>query len=321
MTLKDALNILGLKENCTEEDLKKAYRTLAKVYHPDNYQDETKRVEASKKMKILNEANAIVKANIQQKDNIKLGNNNNPDLKSLKNKYEIEVLKELKYIVKLSEKELNIVVISYYEKFRKLIYNDFNQKLKYINNIETLKQEYGNYRRKYINLLYLYNDYIASKLGFNMVDLANYTSIPMNKEITLEFYRDRVLEIVNYNLNIELDKYKNIEDYDVLEYLLNAIRETHARTCLWGQKSLGNAKKELNEHINMTITKYCERKKLLNELIISEVDKDIIDNLQKNILSEKEFYAIYNKINKPSKAKTLAKRIIKYFKQKAQLQK
>lgn len=313
MTLKEALNILGLKEDCTEEELKTAYRRLMKDNHPDKCGNNKDKEEITKK---INEARDIVKKHLKPKDNIKLGNNNNPDLKSLKNRYEIEVLKELKYIIKLSEKELNIVVISYYEKFRKLIYNDFNQKLKYINNIETLKQEYGNYRRKYINLLYLYNDYIASKLGFNMEDLANYTSIPMNKEITLEYYRNRVLYIIDLNLNIELESYKNIEDYNVLEYLLNAIKETHALSCLLGLKRLSTTKQEFNEHIKITINNYYKRKKLLNELIISEVDKNIIDNLQKNILSEKEFYAIYNKIDKPSKAKTLGKRILKYFKQK-----
>lgn len=313
MTLKEALNILGLKEDCTEEELKTAYRRLMKDNHPDKCGNNKVKEEITKKM---NEARDIVKKHLKPKDNIKLGNNNNPDLKSLKNRYEIEVLKELKYIVKLSEKELNIVVISYYEKFRKLIYNDFNQKLKYINNIETLKQEYGNYRRKYINLLCLYNDYIASKLGFNMEDLANYTSIPMNKEITLEYYRNRVLYIIDLNLNIELESYKNIEDYNVLEYLLNAIKETHALSCLLGLKRLSTTKKEFNEHIKITINKYYQRKKILNELIEFNYDKDIIDRLQSNMLNEKSFYDIYNNVEKPTIKDKLRKKLTKVLKRK-----
>ena len=311
MTLKEALDILGLKENCTEEELKIAYRRLMKDNHPDKCGNNKVKEKFTKK---INDARDIVMTHIKPKNNINLSNDN-PNLNTLKTKYEKEILLELKYILKIL-KNPDIINLLYTDRFRELTYNDFNMKLRNINDVEHLKQEYNNYREKYIKLLYLYNGFLASRLGVNEVDLANHSGIPFYKNITLEFYRDRVLEIVNYNLNIELDKYKNIEDYDVLEYLLNAIRETHARTCLWGQKSLGNAKKELNEHINMTITKYCGRKKLLNELIISEVDKDIIDNLQKNILSEKEFYAIYNKINKPSKAKTLGKRILKYFKQK-----
>jgi curved DNA-binding protein CbpA len=37
MTRKEALAILGLKESHTKEDLKKRYRLLAKLYHPDKF--------------------------------------------------------------------------------------------------------------------------------------------------------------------------------------------------------------------------------------------------------------------------------------------
>ena len=35
----EALKIFNLSENFTENELKKAYRTLAKKYHPDNFSE------------------------------------------------------------------------------------------------------------------------------------------------------------------------------------------------------------------------------------------------------------------------------------------
>ncbi len=40
MTEKDFYDILGVTKKCTDEDVKKAYRTLAKKYHPDKNKEE-----------------------------------------------------------------------------------------------------------------------------------------------------------------------------------------------------------------------------------------------------------------------------------------
>ena len=146
------------------------------------------------------------------------------------------------------------------------------------------------------------------------MDLANHTGIPFLKDITLEYYRDRVLYIINYNLNIELEKYENIEDYSTLEYLLNTIKETHALSGLLGLKRLSTTKKEFNEHINITINKYYQRKKILNELIEFNYDKDIIDRLQSNILNEKSFYDIYNNVKKPTIIDKIGKKLARALK-------
>ncbi|MBQ8000170.1 MAG: DnaJ domain-containing protein [Ruminococcus sp.] len=53
---KNPYAVLGVPENATDEQIKSAYRELAKKYHPDNYQDSPLRDLATEKMKEINEA-------------------------------------------------------------------------------------------------------------------------------------------------------------------------------------------------------------------------------------------------------------------------
>lgn len=58
---KDPYEILGVSRNASEEEIKKAYRELAKKYHPDNYTDPNMASLAEEKMKEINEAYEAVK--------------------------------------------------------------------------------------------------------------------------------------------------------------------------------------------------------------------------------------------------------------------
>ena len=54
--MKDPYSVLGIDKNATEEQIKDAYRELARKYHPDNYTDNPLSDLASEKMKEINEA-------------------------------------------------------------------------------------------------------------------------------------------------------------------------------------------------------------------------------------------------------------------------
>ena len=60
---KDPYEVLGISPSATDDEVKAAYRALAKKYHPDNYADNPLSDLAQEKMQEINEAyDAIVRA-------------------------------------------------------------------------------------------------------------------------------------------------------------------------------------------------------------------------------------------------------------------
>ncbi len=62
----DPYKILGVSYNATEEEVKAAYRELAKKYHPDNYADSPLADLANEKMQEINEAYDTIIANLRK---------------------------------------------------------------------------------------------------------------------------------------------------------------------------------------------------------------------------------------------------------------
>ncbi|MBQ1351993.1 MAG: DnaJ domain-containing protein [Oscillospiraceae bacterium] len=54
--MNDPYGILGISSNASDEEVKRAYRELARKYHPDNYQNNPLADLAEEKMKEINEA-------------------------------------------------------------------------------------------------------------------------------------------------------------------------------------------------------------------------------------------------------------------------
>src|SRR5512134_4057273 len=58
-TPRDFYQVLGLSRTASADDIKKAYRRLARQYHPDLHSS-SKKTEMEKKFKELNEANEVL---------------------------------------------------------------------------------------------------------------------------------------------------------------------------------------------------------------------------------------------------------------------
>ncbi len=61
--MNDPYSVLGVSQNASDEEIKKAYRELARKYHPDNYHDNPLADLAQEKMKQINEAYDMITKN------------------------------------------------------------------------------------------------------------------------------------------------------------------------------------------------------------------------------------------------------------------
>ena len=98
--MKDPYQILGIDKNATDEQVKDAYRELARKYHPDNYTDNPLSDLASEKMKEINEAYDEIMSRRKNKhkkssNNYQSGASDFPEVRSLINQGRLEQAQEV----------------------------------------------------------------------------------------------------------------------------------------------------------------------------------------------------------------------------------
>ncbi|MBR6501810.1 MAG: J domain-containing protein [Clostridia bacterium] len=104
--MRDPYEVLGVSKNATDDQIKDAYRELARKYHPDNYIDNPLSDLASEKMKEINEAyDAIVNERRNGSSKKSSGNYNNqynqyggtnfPEVRNLINQGRLEQAQEI----------------------------------------------------------------------------------------------------------------------------------------------------------------------------------------------------------------------------------
>ena len=98
--MKDPYSILGINRNATDDEVKNAYREMARKYHPDNYADNPLSDLAGEKMKEINEAYDTIMNERRRRSgggaNVNYNTSSNfADIRSLINKNRLEEAQEL----------------------------------------------------------------------------------------------------------------------------------------------------------------------------------------------------------------------------------
>ncbi len=75
--MKEPYSVLGITPNATDEEVAKAYKELAKKYHPDNYTDSPLSEFANKKMQEINVAYDLIRKQRRERQNNNSGYSSN----------------------------------------------------------------------------------------------------------------------------------------------------------------------------------------------------------------------------------------------------
>lgn len=100
--MKDPYEVLGITKNASDDEVKNAYREMARKYHPDNYENNPLADLAEDKMKEINEAYDAIMLSRRSKgkrgsaDSTQYTQNSNfPDIRSLISSGRLEEAQEL----------------------------------------------------------------------------------------------------------------------------------------------------------------------------------------------------------------------------------
>lgn len=240
MNFENALRILGLNSNFTEEDLKKVHRELANKYHPDRNQTPG----ASEKMKDINEARDVLAKylktgyrpftrNTQQQrnnnqytsnydKNNQYNNNNHYDYDI--ERYTMKKYQELENIVAFNVNEYKLSgVISFIILKIKFTPYDFENKTKITNNKQKIDKAFESALKKIKIQFKELKDKFYEENNINESDVKE----TINYDCTLREFYKQLLNIKNKyspksiidNMYKELKKitYFNLSEYKMSE--------------------------------------------------------------------------------------------------------
>jgi len=321
MNIDEALKILNLNRNYTEDGLKREYRKLVTKYHPDKHSDKDKRF-YEEKTKLLNEAKDILSKNLKDRNINKQETNfydwsnmtkekyddiyerELEELDRLKKQYKDEVRNELDYIYDVDSRDK--LFMKWKDRFLEVIYDFFlcidNQP-----NSISLKINYAVYKEKYFELIcwYLYDHWNNSKI----IDFAGNLGIDKNDGI--KSVRNKMIISIGKILNNELDEFKKLDDYIDIEPLLYSIRDGYVCVCLYGYLNIDKTKNEFKNKIVIEINKYNQIKEIISNLTkYYGYPTKLVSDLHNNILDEEKFNTLYNdKIDFKTKVKVRVKNI------------
>lgn len=305
MNINDALRIMNLDINYTDDDLKREYRKLVTKYHPDKHCGKDKKV-YEEKTKLLNTAKEILAKNLKDKTKKKeqttgaawsnaskdkydnMHYSDIEELSRLKRKYKEELNDELDYIYDVNARDN--LFMKWKDRFLELIYDFF---LCIDDQPDTffIKAKYNIYKEQYYELLcyYLYDCWKNSKITI----FAGNLNIDMNDG--LKSVRTKMIMFIINILNNELDEFKMVDDYYDIEPLLLGLRNGFADLCLWGYINIEKAKIDFKNKIVLELKKYNRRKEIIDNLTkYYGFPNKLVINLHNNILNEEKFNSLYN---------------------------
>ena len=295
MTKIEALSKLGLNINATEEDIKKAYRSLVKKYHPDQFPEGSlEQKQAEEKMKEINAAkDALDKMEKNGKDNPYHQSSQSYQQTSI----DIEKYKR-KMVEKLSQYNSSNNSISdlmkYHNEIVMLIF-DFERFIKNFTNKQNIDNAYYLFKNSVKDIFQRFKSEFFEKYDIDGATIKE----TINYECDLEEFYNQLLKIKEkydlkkmYRKKVEQDlsDYKLRAGYDYLKELIEVV----INNILIGLKTnnynnyeeeLNKGKKEIDEVFDLYfnyLTQFNEIQKFLDNESLNDTKVLEIYTLFKN---------------------------------------